>query len=125
MMQRKRLLLSHFLIMTLCSVFLLAGCSLYRPDLSQGNHITQEDLDRLRPNLSKHQVQDIMGSPAIDPAFALEQWNYTYAYVDGLHRDQPLKFKTISLYFKQDKLQGYNSHYWHPANLPQVSTNGK
>ena len=96
----------------------LAGCSLYRSELQQGNFISQADLDRLKPDLTKHQVQEIMGTPALTPVFNLEQWNYSYAYIDGQHRDQPLKFKTIALFFKNDKLQSYESRFWHPANLP-------
>jgi outer membrane protein assembly factor BamE len=109
-----RTILALFLVATA-----LAGCSLYRPDLRQGDFITQTDLDRLKPEMTKYQVQEVMGTPALTPVFNLEQWNYTYAFVDGQHRDQPLKFKTISLYFKNDKLQSYESRTWHPANLPE------
>ncbi len=109
-----RTILALFLVATA-----LAGCSLYRPALRQGDFITQADLDRLKPDMTKYQVQEVMGTPALTPVFNLEQWNYTYAYIDGQHRDQPLKFKTISLYFKHDKLQSYESRTWHPANLPE------
>lgn len=108
------LLLAFTLTMTL-----LPGCSLYRPNMRQGDCISQEALDRLKPALTKHEVQDIMGTPAMTPFFKLDQWNYTYAYLDGNHRDQPLKFKTISLYFEHGKLVSYNSRYWHPAHLPK------
>lgn len=108
-----------FVIAALLITTLLSGCSLYRPDLRQGDYLTQAELDRLRPDLSKHQVQDIMGTPALTPVFELDQWNYTYAFVDGRHRDQALQFKTISLYFSKDgKLQSYASSYWQPKHLP-------
>ena len=90
-----RTIMALFLLTTM-----LVGCSLYRPDLRQGNFITQADLNRLKPEMTKYQVQEIMGSPALSPVLNLEQWNYTYAYIDGQHRDQPLKFKTISLGIK-------------------------
>lgn len=100
---------------------LLSGCSLYRPELNQGNHITQEDLDKLHPEMTKREVQEIMGSPAMAPYFDLDQWNYTYAHLNGMNRDEPLKFKTITLYFSHGKLMYYSSRYWHPANLPKAS----
>lgn len=105
----------------LVALVLLSGCSLYRPDLRQGNHISQEELDKLHPDLSKREVQEILGSPAMTPYLNLDQWNYTYAYLDGMHRDQPLKFKTISLYFDKGKLVSYSSKDWHPANLPKAN----
>lgn len=99
----------------------LTGC-LYRPDLRQGDHISQAELDQLRPSLSKHEVQQIMGTPALTPVFELEEWNYTYAYLDGKHRDETLKFKTLTLYFKNGKLVSYESSDWHPAHLPKHKT---
>jgi len=101
-------------------VFFLAltGCSLYRPDLSQGNLITQDKLAELQPNLTKHQVQQIIGSTALSPVFETDEWNYNFAYVDGKHRDQPLKYKTLTLYFSHDKLQSYSSNYWKAPHLP-------
>ncbi len=107
------------LVLILATV--LTGCSLYRPNLRQGNYISQEELDRLRPDQTKREVQDIMGSPAMTPYFNLDQWNYTYAYLPGLERDKPLKFCTISLYFNNGKLVSYSSNAWHPANLPKTS----
>ena len=97
---------------------LLTGC-LYRPELNQGNHITQAELNKLEPGMTKAEVQQLMGSTALAPVFELDEWNYTYAYVNGTQRNLPLKFKTISLYFKDDKLNSYRSNYWHLANLPQ------
>lgn len=105
-------------IVMLC---LSSGCSLYRPSLRQGNYISQEELDRLHPDLTKREVQEIMGSPAMTPYFELDQWNYTYAYLNGTQRDCALKFKTISLYFSNGKLESYASKDWHPANLPKAS----
>lgn len=106
------------LALVLILINLLCGCSLYRANLRQGDFISQEELDRLHPNLTKYQVQEIMGAPALEPFFKQDQWNYTYAFVDGNHRDQPLKFKTISLFFKNGKLQSYSSRFWKPAHLP-------
>ena len=98
----------------------LTGCSLYRADLAPGNHIEQSSLDQLKPGLSKHQVQQVMGTPALTPVFELDHWNYTYAFVDGQHRDQKLNYKSITLYFKHDKLEAYASKDWHLANLPKL-----
>jgi outer membrane protein assembly factor BamE len=97
----------------------LSGCTLYRCNLQQGNYITQAALDKLEPGLTKNEVQDIMGSTVVNPMFVTEEWNYSYGYVDGKHRDQPIKFHTITLNFKNGRLTSYNSNYWHPANLPR------
>lgn len=102
-----------------CAVLALAGCSLYRPDLRQGDHITQAELNKLRPGMAKIQVAQILGNPALSPILEIDNWHYTYAFSKGLNRDKPLCFETLTLYFKGDSLQGYKSKTWHPANLPK------
>ena len=97
----------------------ISGCSLYRADLQQGNYITQVEIDKLQTGQTKAEVQQIMGSTIVNPMFTQEQWNYSFGYIDGKHRDQPIKFKTITLYFKGGELVAYASDYWHPANLPR------
>lgn len=97
----------------------LSGCSLYRCNLQQGNYITQADIDKLQPNMTKNEVQQIMGSTVVSPMFLSQEWNYSYGYIDGKHRDQPIKFHTITLFFKQGRLASYESNYYHPANLPR------
>lgn len=108
------------LVLTICMLLALSGCcSLYRPDLMQGDHITQKDLDKLQPGMAKIQVSHILGTPALEPVLEVENWHYTFAYRDGTHRDKPLCFETITLYFKNDLLQSYSSNYWRTENLPQ------
>jgi outer membrane protein assembly factor BamE (lipoprotein component of BamABCDE complex) len=97
----------------------LNGCSLYRSDLRQGNYIVADRIEELRPGQTKHQVQQIMGTVALTPVFEINQWNYNYAYVDGKHRDQPLKYKTLTLYFEHDTLQSYSSDTWTVPHLPK------
>lgn len=106
------------LLMLVLVTCLLTGC-LYRPELNQGDYITQAELDRLEPGLTKNEVQQIMGTPALTSVFELDQWNYTFACLSGQNRNKALKFKTLSLYFKRNELQSYSSYYWHPANLPK------
>lgn len=93
-----------------------AACfRIYRPELRQGNYITQAKIDRLRVGLSKVEVQDIMGSPALVPAVDLSRWDYYYSYLSGdrKYREESL----LSLYFVQDKLKYYSGD-WKPMHLP-------
>lgn len=105
-----------------CLVFVLStlsACSLYRPDLEQGNYIEQASLDTLEPNLTKMQVEKIIGSPALTPAANLNDWNYTYVSVPGKQRHKNIEFQTLTLHFKNDKLKSYSSKHWHLKNLPK------
>jgi len=67
-------------------VALLTGCAfpgVYRIDIPQGNIITQEMVDQLRPGLNKRQVTFILGTPLIRDTFDQDRWDYLYSYQPG------------------------------------------
>lgn len=63
---------------------LLAGCSnlrfpgVYRIDIEQGNIVTDEMLQKLRPGLNESQVRFVMGSPQVVDPFEPGRWVYLY-----------------------------------------------
>lgn len=70
----------------LACVMLIAGCAfpgVYRIDIPQGNIITQEMVDQLRPGLTKRQVTFILGTPLIRDTFDQDRWDYLYSYQPG------------------------------------------
>jgi outer membrane protein assembly factor BamE len=73
-------------VSALACVLLLAGCAfpgVYRIDIPQGNVITQEMVDQLRPGLTKRQVTFILGTPLIRDTFDQDRWDYLYSYQPG------------------------------------------
>lgn len=91
------------------SLFLvvLAGCSkdkipgVYRIDIQQGNDVTQEMLNQLKPDMTKSQVSYIMGTPLLIDTFHPDRWDYIYSFHPGNgDREQ----RRITLYFEDDKL---------------------
>ena len=70
----------------LVCVAVLGGCAfpgVYRLDIPQGNIITQEMVDQLRPGLTKRQVTFILGTPLIRDTFDQDRWDYVYSYQPG------------------------------------------
>ena len=70
---------------TLLSAILLFGCGSgertikpYKMDIQQGNVVTSEMLLKLRPGMSKSQVQFIMGTPLLVDSFHTNRWDYFY-----------------------------------------------
>lgn len=64
----------------------LFGCSnissltkVHRIQIVQGNIFTQKDLDKLRPRMTKRQVNYIMGTPLILDPFDSDIWGYYYS----------------------------------------------
>lgn len=73
-------------------ISLLSGCGavnsfsfpgVYRIDIPQGNIITQEMVDQLRPGLTKRQVNFILGTPLVRDTFDQDRWDYVYSFQPG------------------------------------------
>jgi len=79
-------------MLTLFSTLLLGSCGsvtsfafpgVYRINIPQGNIITQEMVDQLRPGLTKRQVNFILGTPLVKDTFDQDRWDYVYSYQRG------------------------------------------
>ncbi|MDT8398477.1 MAG: outer membrane protein assembly factor BamE [Pseudomonadales bacterium] len=78
--------------MTILLLVTLTACSrlpslsfpgVYRIDIPQGNLITQEMVDQLRPGLSKRQVNFILGTALVRDTFDQDRWDYVYSFQRG------------------------------------------
>ncbi|HKM26854.1 MAG TPA: outer membrane protein assembly factor BamE [Thiopseudomonas sp.] len=87
---------------TLASLLVLAGCSfpgVHKIDIQQGNVVTQDMVDQLRPGMNTRQVRFIMGTPLIADTFHSNRWDYLYSIqVAGGTRKQ----ERISLIFDEN-----------------------
>ncbi|WP_313103999.1 outer membrane protein assembly factor BamE [Stutzerimonas nitrititolerans] len=113
-MQNTKLMLSS---LTLVGLFALAGCSfpgVYKVDIQQGNVVTQDMIDQLRPGMTRSQVRFIMGSPLITDTFHASRWDYLYSIQPGGGQRQQ---ERVSLVFNEsDQLAGLAGDF-----LPGVS----
>jgi outer membrane protein assembly factor BamE len=68
------------LIITATLITLLSACTMqvYKLNIQQGNIVTQDMLDKLKPGMNKRQVSYIMGSPVLEDTFSTRQWDYIY-----------------------------------------------
>ncbi|WP_392564662.1 outer membrane protein assembly factor BamE [Orbus wheelerorum] len=65
------------------TMLLLSGCSfvdrwVYRPDINQGNYITQTEVDKLKVGQTKEQVVYVMGNPMLSSVFTDNVWYYIF-----------------------------------------------
>ena len=94
--------------------FTLGGCSfsqltlpelkiprVYKLSIQQGNVITQEMVDRLKPGMTRNQVEFVMGKPVLADPFKQDQWVYVYTLEVPDYFIQ--KFKMV-LTFEDDTL---------------------
>jgi outer membrane protein assembly factor BamE len=73
----------------------------YKIDIEQGNIVTQEMVDQLRPGMTKRQVTFVMGTPLVRDPFHQDRWDYIYSYQPGGgERGQ----ERLSVLFENDEL---------------------
>jgi outer membrane protein assembly factor BamE len=100
--------MKNFLIYTFSVlILLLSGCSkdkipgVYRIDIQQGNDLTQDMINQLRPDMTKKQVAYVMGTPLLIDTFHPDRWDYIYSHHPGNgNREQ----RRLTLFFTDDKL---------------------
>ena len=116
-MQNTKLLLTSF---TFVGLLALAGCSfpgVYKIDIQQGNVVTQDMINQLRPGMTRRQVRFIMGNPLLTDTFHADRWDYLYSLQPGGGERQQ---ERVSLIFNEsDQLVSLSGDF-----MPGVSRDG-
>lgn len=118
----------------LASLLLTAGCSstdksrnmptsswleripiVYRQDIQQGNIITQEKVDQLKPGMSKRQVRYLLGTPMLVDVFHQNRWDYVYTMTKGWG---DMEEKRMALFFQNDALTQIDGDYKPDPSAP-------
>ncbi len=105
------------ILIILMASFFISGCfpGVHKIDIPQGNVVTQDMIDQLRPGMTPSQVRFIMGTPLITDTFSDERWDYLYSFQEGgKQRTQ----ERISLYFTQGKLSRFSGDFKPTAATP-------
>lgn len=91
-------------IASLLAVTLLAGCGwprVHKVIVQQGNVITQEMIDKLKPGMTRTQVAYIMGEPVVRNTFNDARWDYVYSLENpGFYEVN----SSVSLFFENERL---------------------
>ncbi|MFO1418989.1 MAG: outer membrane protein assembly factor BamE [Methylotetracoccus sp.] len=73
----------------------------YRVDINQGNIVTQEMVNQLRPAMNRRQVTYLLGTPLLTDPFHDNRWDYVFSIEpDGEPREQ----RRLTLQFERDEL---------------------
>ncbi|WP_296951004.1 outer membrane protein assembly factor BamE [uncultured Massilia sp.] len=73
----------------------------YRPDIQQGNFVSQEMLDQLKVGQTRDQVKFILGSPLLADAFHADRWDYPFYLARG---NGELTTSRVTVYFKDNQV---------------------
>ena len=87
------------LSVTGCSVF---DWLIYKPDIPQGNYMETQQVEKLRIEMTKEQVEYILGRPVLRDSFSDDTWYYVYHFKSG--RDASIMHKELIIHFENDML---------------------
>jgi outer membrane protein assembly factor BamE len=96
---------------------ILSGCSswVYKLDIPQGNFLNQDDVDKLRVDMTKEQVSFVLGTSLLLNPFKEDNWHYVYTRRSGL-TDETLRRELI-VEFENDKVKAISGDYKVPENF--------
>jgi outer membrane protein assembly factor BamE len=82
----------------------MAGCiSPYEIEIQQGNVVTREMIDKLKPGMTRSQVRFVLGTPLVTDPFHPERWDYVYLYRKGV--DAPAQTRQLTVIFDGDAMK--------------------
>ena len=97
----KNLCVTATLILALGAILGCSGQFIHRVDQQQGNVITDSMLEKLKPRMTREQVQFVLGLPVLKNSFDSSRWDYIYTYAE---RSQTPEKRHLTLHFEDDEL---------------------
>ena len=106
-------------------LLLLGACGnlnfpgVYKINVEQGNIITQDMVDQLKPGMTGRQVRFILGTPLLADSFNQSRWDYIYIVRNGL---DIIDQNRLTVFFEEDKLSHFSGSFVPtPAAEPEAN----
>lgn len=97
-------------LIALIAALTLSGCGMfYKLDIQQGNLFSKEQVETLKPGMTKRQVLLVMGSPSVVSPFNQDRWDYVSSIKRGRGK---MESKDLILYFENDALTKIEGDYF-------------
>lgn len=90
------------LIILFSAALLTTGCSIYQPDVRQGNVLEAEQVAKVSAGMNRRQVLFVLGTPLLKNPFERNRWDYVFLHID--YANDKREYRRLTLYFEGDKL---------------------
>lgn len=74
----------------------------YKMDIVQGNFVSKEQAEAVKPGMSRDQVRNILGTPLLTSVFHADRWDYVFTFKRQGLEPQARK---VTVFFKGDVLE--------------------
>lgn len=78
----------------------------YQIDVVQGNVITSEQVDLLKPGLPRQSVRDLLGTPLLQSVFHTDRWDYVFSF---RHKGDQPQLRKLTVFFKDEVLERFDA----------------
>jgi outer membrane protein assembly factor BamE len=76
----------------------------YKIDIVQGNFVSKEQVELLKPGMPRVQVREVLGTPLLASVFHADRWDYVFTLKRQNTEPQALK---LTVFFKNDVLDRF------------------
>lgn len=108
-------------LILVAALFAGACNPIYKAPVQQGNVLDQDMIDQLRPDMSKRQVELVLGTPSLKSAFHQDRWDYLYTLRIGRGELQEQRLTVIFIEDKLARLEGD----WKPSQADVIRYKNK
>ena len=78
----------------------------YKIDIVQGNVVTREQAQALRPGMTRAQIADLLGTPLLTSVFHGNRWDYVFSF---RRQGEPLQQRKLTVFFKDEMLDRFDA----------------
>ncbi|MES2686807.1 MAG: outer membrane protein assembly factor BamE [Pseudomonadota bacterium] len=76
----------------------------YKIEIVQGNFVSKEQVELLKPGMARAQVREVLGTPLLTSVFHADRWDYVFTLKRQGVEPQALK---LTVFFKNDALDRF------------------
>jgi len=73
----------------------------YQAEVVQGNFVSREQVQLLRPGMTRTQVRELLGTPLLTSLFHQDRWDYVFTL---RRKDEVVVSRKLTVFFKADVL---------------------
>jgi outer membrane protein assembly factor BamE len=95
-----------------CGVPRIPGITPYKPEIQQGNYISQELVSQVKQGMTREQVRFLLGTPLLTDIFHEDRWDYVYWRETS---DGKREHRRVALFFADNKLARMEGDVVSPA----------
>jgi outer membrane protein assembly factor BamE len=83
---------------------LIAPITPYRVEVVQGNFVSKEQVEAIKPGMGRQQVRDILGTPLVTSIFHADRWDYVFTLK---RQGVPPQERKLAVFFKDNVLERF------------------